>query len=100
MNSFGQLLRTTIFGESHGKKIEVIGNGNELIFRVAVKPTSSIKKEQRTVNLSTGEAVEISVKGRHDVCIALRMPVIVESAAAVVLADLMLREQRIPRIRR
>ena len=75
-----------------------ISNGNELIFRVAVRPTSSIKKEQRTVNIRTGIADKISVKGRHDVCIALRMPVIIESATAMVLADLMLKEQRIQRI--
>jgi len=75
-----------------------ITNGNELVFRVAVKPPSSIKKEQTTVHLCTDRSVKISVKGRHDVCIALRIPVIVEAAAAIVLADLMLMEQKIPRI--
>ncbi|MCK4431085.1 MAG: chorismate synthase [Candidatus Aminicenantes bacterium] len=75
-----------------------ITNGNELVFRVAVKPPSSIKKEQHTINLQTGKPVKITVHGRHDVCIALRMPVIIEAATAVILADLSLIEQKIPRI--
>jgi chorismate synthase len=73
-----------------------ITNGNELVFRVAVKPASSIAKPGQTVNLQTGGKVPISVKGRHDACIALRVPVVLEAAAALVLADLMLIEQRIP----
>ncbi len=75
-----------------------ITNGNEVIFRVAVKPTPSIKKEQETVNLRTGKKEKIVIKGRHDVCFALRMPVIIEAAASVVFADLLLRSQAIPRI--
>ena len=75
-----------------------ITNGNPLVFRVAVKPTSSIAKEQRTVDLGTNAAVGITIRGRHDACIALRMPVIVEAAAAVVLADLFLQEQKISRV--
>jgi chorismate synthase len=70
-----------------------IANGNEIVFRVAVKPPSSIRKEQDSVDLRTGLPVRISVPGRHDACIALRMPVIVEAAAAVALADLMLRRR-------
>lgn len=76
-----------------------ITNGNELVFRAAVKPPSSIRKSQRSINLASGEPTELSVGGRHDACIALRMPVIVEAASAVVLADLMLMEQKISRIR-
>jgi chorismate synthase len=75
-----------------------ITNGNDLIFRLYVKPTPSIEKPQRTVNLKTGKPTEISIKGRHDVCIALRVPVIAEAAAAIVLTDLLLLEQKIPRI--
>jgi len=66
-----------------------ISNGNELVFRVAVKPTSSIKKTKQTVDLSTGKAVDISVGGRHDACIALRVPPVLESITALVLADFM-----------
>ncbi len=75
-----------------------ITNGNEMIFRVAVKPTPSIKKEQETVNLTTGKKERIVIKGRHDVCFALRIPVIIEAAAALVFADLLLRSQAVPRI--
>jgi chorismate synthase len=75
-----------------------ITNGNELFLRVAVKPTSSIARVQRSVNLRTGEPVDFSVGGRHDACIALRAPVVVEAAAAIVLADLMLLQGRIARV--
>jgi chorismate synthase len=73
-------------------------NGNDLVFRIAVRPPASIAKEQTTLNLRTGQTVTMTVRGRHDICIALRLPVIVEAAAAVGLADLFLLEQRIPRI--
>ncbi len=75
-----------------------ITNGNELVFRTAVRPTASIPKPQTTVNLDTGGVEEIRIRGRHDACFALRVPVIVEAATAMVIADLMLLEQRIPRI--
>ena len=67
-----------------------ISNGNELVLRVAIKPTSSIAKEQNTINLQTGEKEIIKISGRHDACIALRAVVVVESAVAIALADLML----------
>lgn len=63
-------------------------NGGPLVFRVAFKPTSSIAKEQLTLNLATGRQESLRVPGRHDTCFALRTPVIVEALAAVVLADL------------
>jgi chorismate synthase len=75
-----------------------ITNGNEIVLRVAVKPTSSISRPQTTVDLKSGEQCELRVGGRHDTCIALRLPVIVEAATAVVLADLMMIEQKIPRL--
>jgi len=68
-----------------------ISNGNDIIFRVAVRPTASIKKPLMTVDLTTGEPAEIITRGRHDACIALRMPVIVEAVTAIVLADFMAR---------
>ncbi|MCP2619861.1 chorismate synthase [Candidatus Aminicenantes bacterium AC-334-K16] len=73
-------------------------NGNELYLRVAVKPTPSISRPQPTVDLKTGLRKTIKIKGRHDTCIALRMPVIVEAAVALVLADLMLRAQERKRV--
>jgi chorismate synthase len=75
-----------------------ITNGNELVFRIAVKPTSSTPKEQQTLNWETNQIEKFSVKGRHDLCIALRVPVVLEAITAMVLTDLMLLEQRIPRI--
>lgn len=72
-----------------------ITNGNELIFRIVVKPTSSTPKEQHTLNWETNELEDFSVKGRHDLCIALRVPVVLEAVTAMVLADLMLLSQRI-----
>lgn len=69
-------------------------NGNDLIFRVAIKPTSSTPKPQQSLNITTGDVETFSVKGRHDLCIALRVPVIIEAATAIVLADLMMLEQK------
>jgi chorismate synthase len=73
-------------------------NGNDLVFRIAVKPTSSTPKEQITLNWETNEQENFSVKGRHDLCIALRVPVVLEAVTAIVLADLMMIDQKIPRI--
>lgn len=67
-----------------------ITNGNDLIFRVAVKPTASIAKTQRSLNIESGEMAELNIKGRHDSCIALRTPVIFEACAAIVAADMYL----------
>src|SRR5674476_840330 len=67
-----------------------ITNGNELVFRIVVKPTSSTPKEQQTLNIESGNIESFSVKGRHDLCIALRVPVVLEAVTAMVVADLML----------
>ncbi|SKA06906.1 chorismate synthase [Sediminibacterium ginsengisoli] len=75
-----------------------ITNGNPLVFRIAVKPTSSTPKEQHTWNRETGNIESFSVKGRHDLCIALRVPVVLEAVTAMVLADLMLLEQKLSRV--
>ena len=103
-----------MFGSEHNDAIEnmegktvtnhsggIVGgitNSNELVFRIAIKPTSSTPKLQQTLNVETGQVEDFSVKGRHDLCIALRVPVILEAVTAIVLADLMMLEQRIPRI--
>ena len=67
-----------------------ITNGNELVFRVAVKPTSSTPQEQQTWNTETESVEKFKVLGRHDLCIALRAPVVVEAITAIALADLLL----------
>jgi chorismate synthase len=69
-----------------------ITNGNDLVSRLAVKPTSSTHQSQRTMNVRTGEMIDLEIEGRHDTCIALRVPVVVEAATAVVLADFMMQE--------
>jgi chorismate synthase len=68
-----------------------ITNGNELVFRVAVKPTSSTSKPQQTLNLETGKVEELVIGGRHDRCIALRVPVVVEAVTAMVMVDFLRR---------
>lgn len=68
-----------------------ITNGNDINFRIAVKPTASISQPQETFNFADGKVEPLTIVGRHDACIAVRVPVIVECATAIVLADLMLR---------
>jgi chorismate synthase/very-short-patch-repair endonuclease len=103
-----------MFGSAHNDSIEniegktttnhaggVVGglsNGNELVFRIAIKPTSSTPKEQTTLNWETNAIEKVSVKGRHDLCIALRVPVVLEAVTAIVLADLLFLEQHIKRV--
>jgi chorismate synthase len=103
-----------MFGVAHNDAIEnasgkttsnhaggIVGgytNGNELVYRIAIKPTSSTPKEQQTWNWETDAIESFSVKGRHDLCIALRVPVILEAVTAMVLVDLMLLDQRIKRV--
>lgn len=72
-----------------------ITNGNELIYRIVIKPTSSTPKEQLTLNWETNALETFSVKGRHDLCIALRVPVVMEAITAMVLADLLLLNQKL-----
>lgn len=67
-----------------------ITNGAPVVFRVAFKPTSSIRKPQCTFNFEKGCMDVLEVKGRHDVCFALRAPVVVEAVTAIALADLVL----------
>ena len=75
-----------------------ITNGNDVVFRVPVKPTSSIHLKQQTINIVSGEMTDLEIEGRHDTCIALRMPVIIEAATAIVLADFMMQAGMIERI--
>jgi chorismate synthase len=77
-----------------------ITNGNDLLMRVVVKPTSSTGVEQTTYDFKKGEMTTLKVTGRHDSCIALRIPVIVESAVAIALADLFLIDRGINGIRK
>jgi len=67
-----------------------ITNGNPVYFDVAIKPASSTPKEQHTWNHATSSVQPLVIKGRHDLCIALRAPVVIEAATAIALADLKL----------
>ncbi len=103
-----------MFGSEHNDPIEnmegktatnhaggVVGgitNGNEFVFRIAIKPTSSTPKEQQTLNWQTGQVEPFAVRGRHDLCIALRVPVVLEAVTAMVLADLLYLENNLPRV--
>ena len=105
---------TKMFGSEHNDAIEAmsgktrtnhaggivggISNGNDLVFRIAVKPTSSTPQKQNSLNWDTGNTEDFSVKGRHDLCVALRAPVIVEAVTAIALADFMLLSQKIKRV--
>ncbi len=67
-----------------------ITNGNDLVVRVAIKPTASISHEQMTYNKELGCLAPLVVKGRHDACIVLRAAVVVEAVVAISLAELTL----------
>jgi chorismate synthase len=70
-----------------------LSNGNPLICRIAVKPTSSIGKQQKTFSFKSRKREVLEVQGRHDACIALRVPVVLESAVAIALADMYLTDR-------
>ena len=66
-----------------------ISNADEIVMNVYFKPTPSIFKEQKTVNIYN-EEVDFSLKGRHDPCVAIRGTVVCEAMAALVIADMLL----------
>lgn len=70
-----------------------ITNGNDIVFRAAVRPTATLSRPRETVDLATGRPAAIAPGGRHDACIALRLPVICEAAAAFVAADFLLQAE-------
>lgn len=71
-----------------------ITTGMPLLFRVGFKPTPSIAKPQRSVNLATMEEVTIQIQGRHDPCIVPRAVPVVEAAAAIAIYDMILGESQ------
>lgn len=73
-----------------------LSNGNPLEFQVVFKPTSSTPQIQRSYNWKSKEVEEFSIKGRHDLCVSLRAPIILESITNWVLADLGILYKKIP----
>lgn len=67
-----------------------ISNGMPIVFRVAIKPTPSISKTQKSVNIRTFQPEELKVGGRHDPCIVPRAVPVIEAAAAIAIADFIL----------
>ena len=82
--------RGVIYHSNHsGGVLGGISNGQDIVCRVAIKPTPSIAKKQHTIDIDNDE-VDISITGRHDPVIVPRVVVVVESMAAMTLIDLMM----------
>lgn len=72
-----------------------ITNGNDIVFRTAVKPTSSIFKSQETYSFTENKMSELKIEGRHDTAFVLRVPVVIEACFVAALADLYLRDKAV-----
>jgi YhcH/YjgK/YiaL family protein len=99
---FDEAVRVTKVQHAARVKVDEIGDpekiggvlggmttGADIVFRVAMKPTPSIFKSQRSVDLKTMRNVEFSIKGRHDPCVVFRAVPCVEAVAAIALYDLL-----------
>lgn len=82
--------RGTTQTNNSGGIVGGISNGNNIEFKVAIKPTASIGKSQKSFSFGHNKIVEFAIPGRHDVCFGLRVPVVLEAVTAFVLADLYL----------
>src|SRR5665647_309751 len=91
----GQVVSLT---DNAGGVLGGLSSGMPIMMRVAIKPTPSIIKEQKTVNLKNMENAVLSVKGRHDPCVVPKAVPAIEAAIAITLADHMIRAGFIPRV--
>lgn len=72
-----------------------LSNGNQIVFRAALRPPSSISKLQKTINTTTGKQEDLFIKGRHDICPALRAQIIIEAVTAIGVCDLLFMQKLI-----
>ena len=84
--------------ENAGGVLGGLSSGMPIVIRVAIKPTPSIGKEQKTVNLASLKNAEICVKGRHDPCVVPKAVPAIEAAVAVTLVDHLIRAGQIPKV--
>lgn len=84
----GEQIRTTT--NNNGGILGGISNGMPIVFQTIIKPTPSISKPQKTVNLNTKESEMIEINGRHDPCIVPRAVAVVEAAACICILDLLM----------
>jgi chorismate synthase len=92
--------RITTKTNNAGGVLGGISSGMPVVVRAAIKPTSSIQKRQKSVNLAEMKETTIKVMGRHDACIVPKAVPVIESGVAIVLVDHMMRAGRIPRVLR
>jgi chorismate synthase len=82
----------TFLSNNAGGVLGGISSGQDIVARLAIKPTSSVSTPQRTVNVH-GEDVQVVTTGRHDPCVAIRGVPVAEAMLACVLADHLLRHK-------
>ena len=87
--------KPVFFSNNAGGILGGISNGNQIVFRIAVKPVPSIFINQQTVSLNDGkfENTDLQIKGRHDVCLCPRIVPVVEAMANIVIADMILQNR-------